>query len=111
VSLWTDTGNARPRFGAARNGPGHLEAVEQVKEWTRGRFALREDEVVLVAESASSLPGYPPVETGVAFRTTDGTRHHFKLFKGVEEVVEDDLPPAWMKAALAASDGFGCECC
>jgi hypothetical protein len=47
----------------------------------------------------------------VAFRTCDATRHHFKVFKRVEEVVEGDLPPSWMKAALAASAGFGCECC
>lgn len=111
VSLWADTADARPKFGAARKGLGHLEAVEQVKDWTRVRFALRADEVVLVTESASTLPGCPPLETDVAFRTADGTRHHFKLFKRVEDVVADDLPPAWMKAALAASGGFGCECC
>ena len=47
----------------------------------------------------------------MAFRTQDDTRHHFKLFKRVEDLIEGDLPPAWMKTALAASDGFGCECC
>lgn len=111
MSLWADTGDARPKFGAARKGLGHLEAVERVKDWTRERFALGENEVVVVVESASALPGCPPLETGVAFRTADGTRHHFKLFKPVEAVVAADLPQAWMKAALAASDGFGCECC
>src|SRR6266404_4846617 len=25
------------------------------------------------------------------------TRHHFKVFKRVEEVVPDDLPPIWLK--------------
>ena len=111
MSLWADTASNRPRFGSAPKGPGHLEAVERVKEWTRVRFGLLEGDVVLVSEAASSLPGFPPLETGVAFRTSDGTRHHFKLFKRVEEVLEGDLPPAWMKTALAASDGFGCECC
>jgi hypothetical protein len=111
VSLWADTGESRPRFGSAPKGPRHLDAVERVKEWARERFGLLEDDVVLVSESASSLPGFPPLETGVAFRTSDGTRHHFKVFKRVEEVAQGDLPPAWMKAALAAADGFGCECC
>ena len=111
MSLWADTGDAPRKFGAPRKGPGHLEAVERVKDWTRERFTLGEDEVVLVMESASALPGCPPLETGVAFRTVDGTRHHFTLFKPVEEVIAADLPPAWMRGALAASDGFGCECC
>jgi len=26
-------------------------------------------------------------------------------------VVADDLPPAWLKPALVAIDGIGCECC
>jgi hypothetical protein len=111
MSLWADTGESRPRFGSAAKGAGHLDAVERVKDWTRTRFGLAEADIVLVSESASSLPGFPPFETAVAFRTSDDTRHHFKLFKRVEEVVEGDLPPAWMKAALAASAGFGCECC
>jgi hypothetical protein len=29
----------------------------------------------------------------------------------VEGVAEDDLPPAWLKGALADTEGFGCECC
>jgi hypothetical protein len=46
----------------------------------------------------------------VAFWTED-TRHHFKVFKPVEEVAADDLPPAWLKRALADTEGIGCECC
>jgi hypothetical protein len=26
-------------------------------------------------------------------------------------VVMDDLPPRWLKDALAAIEGLGCECC
>jgi hypothetical protein len=26
-------------------------------------------------------------------------------------VVVDDLPPAWLKNALDAIEGLGCECC
>ena len=93
MSLWADTGSTRTRFGSAPKGPGHLDAVERVKEWTRRRFGLLESDVILVSESASSLPGFPPLETAVAFRTADATRHHFKIFKRVEEVVEGELFP------------------
>ena len=110
MSLWADSGKPGAAFAALRKGPGHLEAVERVKEWTGRRFKLAEEETILVSEAASPLPGCPPLETVVAFWTSDGTRHHFKLFKRVEDVVEDDLPPAWLKDALAASEGF-CACC
>jgi hypothetical protein len=39
------------------------------------------------------------------------TRHHFKVFKRVADVVPDDLPPAWLKNALIAVEGEGLECC
>ena len=92
-------------------GETHLLAVERLKDWTRGRFVLTPDETVLVTEGPTSLPGYPPIETLVAFWTTDGTRHHFKVFKPVEEIVEDDFPPPWLKASLAYSEGMSCPCC
>ena len=38
-------------------------------------------------------------------------RHHFKVFKPVADVTDDDLPPYWMKRSLAVSDDFQCECC
>src|SRR6185295_2028476 len=31
---------------------------------------------------------------------SDERRHHFKVFKPVANVVEDDLPPSWLKPAL-----------
>ena len=31
--------------------------------------------------------------------------------KPVAEVIMDDLPPRWLKDALAAIEGLGCECC
>ena len=111
MSLWADSGNPGAAFGSLRKGPAHLESVERLKEWTRNRFTLCADEVILVAEIALSLPGCPPVETVVAFWTADGTRHHFKVFKRVEEVIESDLPPAWLKEALAAAEGIACACC
>ena len=111
MSLWADTGDSGARFGAARKGPAHLDAVERLQDWTRGRFALAADETVVVSEIASALPGFPPLETSVAFWTVDGTRHHFRVFKPVEGVIEEDLPPAWLKDSLALSEGVDCACC
>jgi len=90
--------------------PGHDAAVERVRDWTRARFALADDETVMVSEVACSVPGCPPIETHLVFWTAAG-RHHFKIFKPLVAVVEDDLPPAFMKNALVALEGIDCDCC
>jgi hypothetical protein len=77
-----------------RNRPERQQALERVREWTRARFELS-DEAITVAEVACTLPGCPPLET----------------FKPVTEVLEDDLPPRWMKNAIAVPDDFECTCC
>jgi hypothetical protein len=91
--------------------PEHVAALDRVREWTRARFKLTEDAAILVTEVSCALPGCPPLETVVAFWTENDTRHHFKLFKRVDEVVADDLPPSWMKNALIAIEGSDLECC
>jgi hypothetical protein len=111
MSLWADTGTPGGAFASVRKGPEHLDAVRQVKEWTRSRFALADDETILVAETARTTPGFPPLETAVTFWTADGTRHHFKVFKPVIGVRNDDVPPAWLKESLALAEGMECECC
>ena len=111
MTLWADASRAGAAFGAMRKGIGHLEAVERVKDATRARFALREDDTVLVSETAATLPGFPPHETKVVFWTADGTRHHFKVFKPVEEVGDTDVPPAWLRESLTAAEGVECSCC
>ena len=80
-------------------------------EWTRARFKLAQDAPILVSEVACGLPGCPPLETVVVFWIDGDTRHHFKVFKRVEEVVPNDLPPIWLKNALIAVEGEGLECC
>jgi hypothetical protein len=90
--------------------PGHDAAVERVRDWTCARFALADDETVMVSEVACSVPGCPPIETHLVFWTATG-RHHFKIFKPLAAVVEDDLPPAFMKNALIALEGVDCDCC
>jgi hypothetical protein len=91
--------------------PEHLAALDRVREWTRARFKLPDDAAILVAEVSCVVPGCPPLETVVAFWTASETRHQFKVFKPVEAVVPDDLPPTWMKNALVAIEGSDLDCC
>lgn len=98
-------------LGSSRKSPEHRQALHRVEAWTRERFQLPHETVVLVSEIACGLPGCPPLETVVAFWSEDGTRHQFKVFKRATEVVEDDLPPKWLKSALTASEEDGFSCC
>jgi nitrate reductase delta subunit len=98
-------------LGSFKKSPEHLQALERVKEWTRERFKLSQETAILVSEIACTLPGCPPLETVVAFWTADEARHHFKLFKPVEEVLNDDLPFAWLMNSLAVPEGYDGECC
>ena len=98
-------------LGFKRNSPAHLQAIDRVREWTRERFKLSAEATIMVAELACTVPGCPPIDTVVAFWTETDKRHHFKIFKPVAEVVADDLPPAWLKEALAVPEGGDCECC
>jgi nitrate reductase delta subunit len=99
------------RAGFVRRTAAHSEALERVRGWTRARFGLADDVMVMVSEIACTLPGCPPVETVVVFWTAPERRHHFKIFKPVAEVVGDDLPPAWLKDALVVPEGGDCDCC
>jgi nitrate reductase delta subunit len=87
-----------------------VAAVDRVREWVRQRFRLADDAAILVSQISCGLPGCPPLETVIAFWSEHG-RHQFKVFKPVEEVVADDLPPAWMKNALVSVEGGDWECC
>lgn len=102
-------------FAAFRPSTSTSAASARVEALARERFALHADEVVAVNEVASGLPGCPPLETVIAFWTDrdDGStqRHHCKVFKPLRDVVADDLPPAWMKPALAVAPGYACDCC
>ena len=97
-------------FGLRRASAADPGAIARVREWVRQRFRLPEDAPVMVSQIECSLPGCPPLETVVAFWEAE-TRHHFKLFKPVDDVTTGDLPFAWMKESLIVPEGFGCECC
>jgi hypothetical protein len=92
---------ARPDNGAA---------LDRVRDWAGARFRLGDDDTIMVSEIACGVPGCPPIETHVVFWTELG-RHHFKIFKPLAEVIEDDLPPAFMKNALVWAEGIECSCC
>ena len=93
----------------AKQAPEHSAALDRVREWVRARFSLGEG-AILVAEVSCAVPGCPPIETVIAF-WSDETRHHFKVFKPVEEVGEADVPPAWLRQTLTAAEGVECSCC
>ena len=98
-------------LGTFKKSPEQRDALHRVEAWTRARFKLAPEEAVMVTELACALPGCPPLETVVAFWTTDQTRHHFKIFKRAVEVKNDDLPYTWMKPALAVPAGYDPSCC
>ncbi len=97
-------------LGFGKKGSIDGPALDRVRDWTREHFKLTEDETVMVSEIACAVPGCPLVETHVVFWTDQG-QHHFKVFKPLAEVAEDDLPPAFMKNALTWVEGVGCSCC
>lgn len=97
-------------LGFTRKSPAADAALERVRDWTRTRFALSPDDTVMVSDIACAVPGCPPIEAHVVFWTAAG-RHHFKIFKPLAEVTEDDLPPAFMKNALVWAEGLDCGCC
>ena len=110
MSLWADSASPG-RFGALRKGAGHLDAVERLKDWTRARFALSDEDTVMVTEEKPSYPGCPAMETVVAFWIAGRTPHHFRVFKAARDVVEADIPPAWMRDAMVGVPGLTCSCC
>ena len=87
------------------------EAASQVKRWTRERFGLGGDSTILVTELESSTPGFPALHTVIAFWTAERKHYHFRVFKPLEKVVAEDLPPSWYKEALAVTPGIDCSCC
>jgi len=89
----------------------HNDARRRIREWTRARFGLPGEAMIVVSERACAIPGGPPFETVVAFWTGAETRHHFRIFKPVADIAADDLPFAWLKDALAQPPDFVCDCC
>jgi hypothetical protein len=104
-----DGGRAAMR-GFVKKSPDYSRALDRVRGWTRERFGLPAEAVVVVAEVACTVPGCPPLETVIAFWVGE-KRHHLKVFKPVADIEPDDLPPSWMKPALAVPEDYECGCC
>lgn len=101
-------------FGTFAPSPLQDAALLRVEAEVRQRFRLTAETVVLVTELACALPGCPPLETVIAFWSggaDDALRHHYKVFKPVQQVTPDDLPPWWMRDALAVPPDWACSCC
>jgi nitrate reductase delta subunit len=98
-------------LGSARKAAGQLQAIDQVAEAVRRRYALPEESVVSVSELACGLPGCPPLETVVLFWPPDGVRHRIKIFKPAHEVSPDDMPAPWLRRALVSPEGEENDCC
>jgi nitrate reductase delta subunit len=96
--------------GLAKKNPARLLAIDQVGEWTRERFGLARGSMVHVWEIACAVPGCPPLETVVGFSIAE-QRYQFRVFKPLEEVSGEDLPPPWFKGALAVAGELDCDCC
>ena len=92
--------HSRPRSDA--------DAASRVKSWTRARFG---DVTVFVTQLESGAPGFPPLRTVVAFWSAERKHYHFSVFKPLEQVSEEDLPPSWYRDALAVTPGIDCSCC
>ena len=88
-----------------------LEAATRVKRWTRERFSLGSELTILVSEIQNAQPGFPPLSTVVSFWDAEKRHYHWRVFKPIEEVREDDLPPAWYREAMELRGGTQCSCC
>ena len=88
--------------------PSRAQAASRVKAWTRDRFG---EVTVLVSEVESATPGFPQLHTVVAFWSAERKHYHFRVFKPLEQVAEEDIPPAWYRDALAVTPGIDCSCC
>ena len=99
------------KLGNARKDDAQRAALRRIKQWTRKRFSLGEDDLTIVTEEDVRLPGVPPKQTLIVFQCADGLKRHYRFFKPAAEVVEDDLPPSWMKDGLITPEGFQCSCC
>lgn len=98
-------------LGNLRRGAAQAEAAQRLAAWTRQRFGLGDEAVVMASEVACGLPGCPPLETVVVFWSAQGQRHRYKVFKPLTQVEEEDLPYRWLLRALAAPEGYDEDCC
>ena len=82
------------------------EAASRIKAWTRGRFGD-----VICDGARKRYARLPAAAHRGRVLSPERKHYHFKVFKPLEQVTEDDMPPAWYKDALAVTPGVDCGCC
>ena len=100
-------------FGSFVASPLQDAALSRVEAEVRAHFRLPPEASVLVTELVCALPGCPPLETVIAWWSgaAEPLRHHCKVFKPVQQVSAADLPPWWMRDALAVPPDWAGGCC
>src|SRR3954447_20831262 len=86
-------------------------ALQRVRQLTRDRFDLLEDEAVFAVQAECKRAGCPPLQTVVVFWTMDQTRRYFRVLKAAPEVEIEDLPPKWLIEALGPDEQEDSTCC
>ena len=85
-----------------------LENISRVEGLVRERFRVLATDIILVSQDPGAKPGFPLLETNVIFWKNE-TRYRLKIFTSVAEVMDADLPVAWLLPSLEDS-GEGCCC-
>lgn len=93
------------RLGGRAENLTHLDRIEAA---VRARFGLAPDDIVLVAEEAGFVPGYPPLLVTVRFWRA-AARHRLRIFKPAADIDACDLPPRWLLPTLI--DDGDPDCC
>ena len=99
----------RPGLRGLRR-PARGAQAARIAAMVRAHFGLSDAWVVTVAELQCQVPGCPPVETVALMWDAGGTAHRLRVFRPLDEVQADDLPPRWYLPALLAADD-DCGCC
>jgi hypothetical protein len=101
-------------FGLRLNHNVDSRSLEQVENEIRRHFALAADDIVLVSERQSWLPGFPDIETQVLFWRRDpvsnqADRYKLRMFKPAATITAHDFPVRWLLPAFV-DDGES-DCC
>jgi len=89
--------------------PDNLIHLDRIEALVRARFAVPDDQIVLVSEEAPGVPGFPALDTTVRFWMERDARYRLRIFKPAAGVSEADLPVAWLLPSLI--DDGDPDCC
>jgi len=90
--------------------PDRLVAIDRVEEWTRERFGLAGGSAVHVWEISCAVPGCPPRETVVGFRSRSSATSS-RCSSRWKRSRATNLPPAWFKVRSPLPGELDCDCC